>query len=73
MSVYTKSLGDHSANLNHKFNLNCHEVFNIIKVELRLMIYQCNPLPMLLDKSQFSASHSCYLVHVCAKIFIQPC
>jgi hypothetical protein len=73
MNVYTKSLRDHSANFDHKFNLNCHEVFNITKVELQVMAYQRNLQPVLFNKSQFSANHCRYCVQVCAKMFLLPC
>jgi hypothetical protein len=58
--VYTKSLRDHDANFAHEFTLNCHEVFNIIKVELQLMADQCKPPPVL-----FSRSSSVSIVTVC--------
>jgi hypothetical protein len=46
MRIYTKSLRYYVANFDHKFNLNCHEVFNITKAELQLA-YQRNAPPVI--------------------------
>lgn len=44
MSIYTKSSQDYGANFHHKFNLNCHEMFDISEMEPQLMAYQFNLL-----------------------------
>jgi hypothetical protein len=56
MSVYTKFLRGQGADFDHKFNLKCHEMFNINKVELPLMAYQCNSPPVLFNHSSGSIS-----------------
>jgi hypothetical protein len=55
----------------HSFTLNYHKVFNTNKMELQFMACQCNQLPVLFNKSQFSPNHCHYSVQAC--VYTKKC